>query len=63
VGRENNHGPRAAGRNPHNPWQILPETVHPQSVQVDTRRSGAELASAQDETVYSQGSYPAKICV
>jgi hypothetical protein len=60
-GGENNDGPHPAGRNLHNPGQVLVEAMHPQPVQVDTRRLSAKLAAPLDETRYLQISYSRKI--
>jgi hypothetical protein len=37
--------------------------VHPQPVQVDTRRLGKEFATLRDEPGYLQVSYPCKVFV
>jgi hypothetical protein len=50
--REKNPRTLPAGRNLHDPRQVLVEAVHPQPVQVDTRRLGTELAAPLDDTHY-----------
>jgi len=61
AGRENNQGPRPAGRNLHDARQVLVETMHPQPVQVDTRQPGAKLAAPLHDTCNLQISYSRKI--